>query len=457
MAAKTSPTDLKAYYQSLLDDWDNINVPNINLASLRQFIIKQIPFYSQALQQINIEINNSDKAKEFPSFAFTDSFKIYISTKLYTIHGMLAAKQNKPWFKTPELGISFTILHEIGHIVFDSFGRAQHRDMKLWNVATDAQINQFVARIMKESGIFKSDANYTSFMEVLEKQFVFDPAKYAKLSAEGTYDDMYKVGMRGKDYEGWTLNGDMVGDGSSGKDENGKPLSPEEQMARDIIKSELKDYASKNSNKLPGSGSEYGRDFEMLLEPPKVNLRQILKHITDRENSEDYGYSRRGSRMDHMMPKNIRLPSMVDITPDLIRKFMVVLDCSGSMSSEQLNDALNIIREITCKYTRNPVYLILHTDEIMFSGDIKTYQEVPKNISGGTAFAPVLCEISRLKKEENTVPSIILWTTDLFGELGPEDYNVKNFPFYKKLHWIISGSDLECPIGHNHWIDEIGD
>jgi predicted metal-dependent peptidase len=294
-------------------------------------------------------------------------------------------------------------------------------------------------------------------MGVLEKQFVFDPAKYAKLSAEGTYDDMYKVGMRGKDYEGWTLNGDMVGDGSSGKDENGKPLSPEEQMARDIIKSELKDYTSKNSNKLPGSGSEYGRDFEMLLEPPKVNLRQILKHITDRENSEDYGYSRRGSRMDHMMPKNIRLPSMVDITPDLIRKFMVVLDCSGSMSSEQLNDALNIIREITCKYTRNPVYLILHTSEICFSGDIKTYQEVPKNISGGTAFAPVLCEISRLKKEENTVPSIILWTTDLLGELGPEDYNVKNFPFYKKLHWIISGSDLECPIGHNHWIDEIGD
>ena len=62
MAAKASPTDLKAYYKSLLDDWDNINVPNISLTAIRTFLIKQIPFYSSALQLINIEINNGDKA-----------------------------------------------------------------------------------------------------------------------------------------------------------------------------------------------------------------------------------------------------------------------------------------------------------------------------------------------------------------------------------------------------------
>jgi predicted metal-dependent peptidase len=452
----TNPkTDMKEYYESLLADWDNIAIPNINLSALRSFIIKTIPFYSQALQLVDIDFINTDKAKEWPSFAFTNGYKIYISPRLYTIHKMVVEKSGKPFFKTPELGITFTILHEIGHLVFDSFGRVQHRDFKLWNIATDAQINQFCARIMKESGVFRTDAAYTQFMEVLQKNFVFDPGKYSKLSAEATYDDMYKVGMRGSDTNGWSLDGDMQSDGQ-GKDGNGKPLSSEEQMARDIIKSELKDYSAKNSSKLPGNGSSFGREFEMLLEAPKVNLRQVLKHITDRENTEDYGFSRRGSRMDHMVPQNVRLPSVVDMTPDLIRKFMVVLDCSGSMSNEQMKDYLNIIREIVCKHTKNPVWLILHTDEVCFSDDIKNYTEVPTNITGGTAFKPVLDEIARLKKKENIIPSVVLWGTDLYGELGPEDYNARNFPFYKKLHWIISGSDLEAGIGKSWWIDEIG-
>jgi len=455
MSAKVTE-DIKAFYEDLLtNQWDKIDPPAMNLPALRQFIIKTIPFYASALSLVDIEICNDDKTKEWPSFGFTNGYKIYISPKLYEIHRMVTEKSGKPWFSTPELGITFTILHEIGHLVFDSFGRIQHRDPKLWNIATDAQINQFCARIMKESGVFRTDAAYTKFMEVLQKNFIFDPGKYSKLSAEGTYDDMYKVGMRGSDHNGWSLNGDMVGDGS-GKEADGKPLTAEEQMARDIIKSELKDYSTKNGSKLPGQGSSYGRDFEMLLEPPKVNLRQVLKHITDRENTEDFGYSRRGSRMDHMMPQNIRLPSVIDAAPNLIRKFMVVLDCSGSMSSDQLNDYLNIIREVVAKHTKNPVWLILHTDQVCFSDDISSYQDVPKNITGGTAFQPVLNEIARLKKEKNIVPSVVMWGTDLYGELSDGDYCVKNFPFYKKLHWIISGSNLEAPIGTCWFIDEIG-
>ena len=455
MSAKVTE-DIRAFYEDLIkNQWDKIEPPNVNLSALRSFIIKTIPFYASALQLIDIDVVNDDKAKTWPSFAFTNGYKIFISPKLYVIHSMVTEKSGKPWFKTPELGITFTILHEIGHLVFDSFGRVQHREARLWNVATDAQINQFCARIMKESGVFRSDASYTQFMEVLQKNFIFDPGKYSKLSAEATYDDMYRVGMRGKDFDGWSLNGDMEGDGS-GNDENGKPLTPEEQMARDIIKSELKEYSTKNADKLPGNGTEYGRDFAMQLEPPKVNLRQVLKRITDRENTEDYGYSRRGSRMDHMMPSNIRLPSTVDLNPDLIRKVMVVLDCSGSMSSEQLNDYLNIIREVIDKHTKNPVWLILHTSEICFSDEIKNYNDVPRNITGGTAFRPVLDEIERLKKKEHIIPSVVIWGTDLYGELGEDDYNPRAFPFYKKLHWIVSGSNLDAPIGTNWHIDEIG-
>jgi predicted metal-dependent peptidase len=449
--------DKKSYYQSLIDEqWDSIQAPNINLPALRNFIIRQLPFYAQALQLVDVVIVNNKK--DVPSFGWTNGYKIFISPKHYVIHGMAVEKESGKkdlWFKTPELGITFTILHEIGHLVFDTFGRIQHREMRLWNVATDMQINQFVARLMKECSVFKTTDSYTQFMKVLEKNFVFDPAKYSKLSAEATYDDLYKSGKRGKDFEGWGLNGDLEGDGS-GNEPGSKPLTAEEQMARDIIKSEFKNYTEKNASKLPGNGSGFGREFEMSLEPPKVNLRQVLKHITDRELNEDFGWDHRGSRMDHLMRQNIRLPVVMPNNPEFIRKVMVILDFSGSMSSEQCKDYLNIIREITCKHTRNPVHLIIHTSEVEFSGPIEDYTEVPTDISGGTAFKPVLEEIERLKKEERIIPSVLLWGTDLYGELQQSDYNVHNFPFHKKLNWIISGSDLEAPIGKTYWIDEVG-
>lgn len=455
MSAKIEKEE-KSYYEQLIEnEWDNINAPNINLSALRSFIMKQIPFYSQALQLIDIVFDDTDKAKAWPSFGFTNGYKIYISPKLYEIHSMVVAKNKKPWFASPELGITFTILHEIGHLVFDSFGRISHREPRLWNVATDYQINQFVSRIMKECGVFKSDSSYTKFMEVLNKNFLLDGAKYSKLSAEATYDDLYKHGIRGNHGDGWSLNGDMQGDGS-GADENGKPLSPEEQMARDIVKSELSNYSAKNGSKLPGQGSGWGREFEMQLEPPKINLRMVLKRISDRVNTEDYGYSRRGSRMDHMLPPNMRLPSVVDATPDLIRKIFVIMDFSGSMSSEMCKDALNITNELLNKHTRNPVYLIIHTDGINWHGDINNYKEVPTQYTGGTSFQPVYQLIEQIRKEKNIVPSTAIHLTDGYGEFSDDDYTPRLIPFHKKLIWIIQGSDRNPCIGQVFHIDEIG-
>lgn len=457
----TSEQDLKDPLQQIINEqWDSLDVPPINWSGLRAFLCSRVPFYAHALQLVDLVIMN-DK-KELPSCAFTNGYKVFISPKHYTALGILIKQKKKEWFSSPELGFGFLILHELGHLVFDSFGRQSHRDAKLWNVATDYQINQFVVKLMKDCGIFKSDQSYQHFMKVLRDNFVMDPSKYANLSAESTYDDLYHMGMGGSDFGNWVLNGDMIGDKS---DENGKPLTPEEQMARDIIKNELRDYVAKNACKLAGQGTAYGRELAYVMEPPKVNLRDVLRKITDRELREEFGYDRRGSRMDHLIPRNMRLPSSVASEPDKIRKVMMVLDCSGSMTSEQLNDALNIIRELVCKHTKNPVHLIIHTSEICFSGPIKDYKDVPRNITGGTAFLPVLHEIARLKKEENIIPSACIWLTDGYAEFqnlddpsgeGEYYYTRKNFPFHKILRWIISGSNQHPGIGSVYHIDEVG-
>jgi predicted metal-dependent peptidase len=432
----------KATFKEL---WDNTDAPVIDIPSLRNYLIKKCPFYTQALQRVDIIIVDEPNS---PSFGWTNGFKVYINPRLYTVHGKMVVDEKKTWFATPILGIAFTIMHEIGHIVFDSFGRLGHRDPKMWNIATDYRINQFVAKLMEQSGMFQTKESFTAFLKVINENLCFDPAKFEKLTSEGTYDDLYRVSVSKSGStpgEGKSLGGDM-------QHEDDDSLTDDEKMDRDIVKSELANYSEKNASKLPGNGSGF-REFQFMLEPPKVNLRQVLKNITDRECTDDWGFTSRQSRMDHMLPNNMRLPVITQSNPDLIKKVFFVLDSSGSMTNEQLNEAVNIVKEILAKYTRMPVWLIIHTSYVEYSGDVKHHEDVIQNKSGGTSFWPVIEEIKRLKKEDHIEPSVVIWLTDYYGEV---DFTQHDLPFKeKKMKWIISGSNAEPSTGRAFYIDEV--
>lgn len=436
--------------QYIEENWDSVTVPEIDIPGTRNFLCKKMPFYTQALQRVNIVIVDE---KTSPSFGWTNSFQIFINPHLYMLHGKWVVEEcKKTWFATPILGLAFTILHEAGHIVFDSFGRLGHRDPRMWNLATDYQINQFVAKLMEQSNVFTSTEAFTAFLKVINQNLCFDPAKFEKLTSEGTYDDLYRVSVSRSNgtcgSEGKSLDGDM-------EMPDDDKLSDQEKMDRDIVKSELSNYAEKNASQLPGNGTGF-REFQFMLEPPKVNLRQILKKIADRTCTEDWSWTSRGSRMDHVMPDNIRLPVITETNPDLIKKVFFVLDSSGSLSSEQLNDALNIIKECLGKYTRQPVYLIIFTSELMYSGDIKSHNELTEHYSGGTCYQVALNELRRLKKEEHISPSVIINFTDYFLE---KDFQVSDFKDVinpKKIRWIISGNPgAEPSTGSTYFIDEI--
>ena len=426
--------------------WETTDAPVIDIPSLRNYLIKKVPFYTQALQRVDIII--MDK-KDSPSFGWTNGFRVYINPKLYAVHGKMVVNSGKTWFATPILGIAFTILHEIGHIVFDSFGRLGHRDPRMWNIATDYQINQFIAKLMEQSGMFQTTESFTAFLKVINQNLCFDPAKFEKLTSEATYDDLYRVSVSrsggGCGGEGKSLGDDM-------QHEEDDKLSDDEKMDRDIVHSELSNYAEKNASKLPGNGLGF-REFQFLLEPPKVNLRMVLKQITDRECTDDWGFTSRQSRMDHMLPNNMRLPVITQANPDLIKKIFFVLDSSGSMGPEQLNDAANIAKELIEKYTRQPVYFIVHTSEVVYSGNIKDHRDAISKWSGGTSFWPVIEEIKRVKKEEHIECSVCIWLTDYYGEV---DFTAHDLPFpQKKMKWIICGSNLEPQTGKTFYIDEV--
>jgi predicted metal-dependent peptidase len=428
--------------------WDDVTIPVVNISSLRQFLIRKCPFYTQVLQLVNVEF--IDNAK-IPACGYTNGHKIYLNPRIYAISEMYSKENNMPWFKTPEMGFAFILMHEAGHLVFDSFGRQGGRDARMWNSATDYQINQFVVKLLKESQVFSTPQSYQEFLTVIMKNFLLDPAKYEKMNAEMTYDDIYKIKI-GSGNGDVPSNGTLAGDLVEPEDD----MTDQERMDREIVKSELKDYATKNASKLAGVGSCF-REFEFLQEPPKVNLKMVLRQITDKEVADDWGWHNRGSRMDHLLAEGSRLPSVVPCNPDIVRKVFFVLDSSGSMSDEQLNDALNIVKDCLGKYTRQPIYLIIHTSEIVFSKDIKSHNDVIKKFSGGTAFRPVLEEIARVRKKEHIEPSVVIWLTDYYGEMRPqaEDLRkaVKN-PF-KQFKWIISGSREVPDCGAYYYIDDV--
>jgi predicted metal-dependent peptidase len=364
----------------------------------------------------------------------------------------VSKEKNLPWFSNADVGFAFVILHELGHIVFDSFGRVGHRDPKLWNTATDYQINQFVIKLMKECKLFSQDS-YSKCLEVIMKNFLLDPAKYEQMTSEMTYDDLYKIscgkGNGNGGGDGDPLAGDMV-------ESDDSSMSDEERMARDIIRNEMKNYASKNADKLAGRGT-FGREFSFVLEPPRVSLRAVFKTIVDRELSSDWGFSSRMSRADVVLPPNIRAPSIIELDPTLIKKVIFILDSSGSMSDEQLNDAINITKSCLEKYTRRPVWLIIHTDKVVFSGDLKSYTDFPKGYSGGTAFKPAWDEVARLRKELHIEPSVVLHMTDLFGEVNPTASDLKHTcknP-HRQFKFLISGSREVPNCGHYWHIDDI--
>ena len=428
------------------ENWDKVLMPVVNIASLRHFLIRKCPFYTSALQMVNTVL--VDDTTRSDAVGYTNGYKVFLNPRMYAIMELWNKQNKKPWFKNAEMGFAFILMHEIGHIVFDSFGRLGGRSPVMWNSATDYQINQFIVKLMKESGVFSTQQSYTEFLDVVMKNFLLDPAKYEKMTSEMTYDDLYRVSV-GKGQPGDTPgNGALAGDLVEEDDK----MSDQDRMDRDIVKSEMKDYATKNADKLAGIGTGM-RDFEFLLEPPKVNLRQVLKQITDKECTDDWGWNNRGSRLDHMLRDGMRLPVIVQANPDVVRKVFFVLDSSGSMTNEQLNEALNIVKTCLSKYTRQPVYLIIHTSEVVFSQDIKSHDEVIEKFTGGTAFVPVIDEIKRVKKELHLEPSVVIWLTDYYGEI---DFQAKDLPFHqKKMKWIISGSDAKPSTGAAFYIDEI--
>ena len=279
--------------------------------------------------------------------------------------------------------------------------------------------------------------------------------KYEDMTAERIYEELAKNPPKMPRMFVMDLNGDGDGDGDG--DGSGEqpgdgdivvirdrriPL-PERKPGKSAeqFNQEMKDYikqaicesytAAKNMGKMP-AGME--RIIVGYLKP-KVNWLQALRQKLR------FGVSRRQPRDTTWMVPNRRFLGTQIVYPSTIGpdspKIAFAIDTSGSMSEDDLKQALSELEDIRKKFGAR-VYFMDCDAGVYGSRWLMPHEKLPAlQGGGGTDFAPVFDHLIKKRIQ----PDYCCFFTDGYGNFG--DDPTKHF----KVLWVITNQEVQPPFG----------
>ena len=314
--------------------------------------------------------------------------------------------------------LEFLFAHEIGHCVFDHFGRAGSRNRQLCNISQDYAINQ----ILVDEKIGE---------KIDEVQICYDP-KYRGLAWEEIYDMLYekaeKISMEDLlESLGDLLDEHINEDGhqnkkGEGNDKDGKKgkapvlTKEEKQKIKDEIKEAMiQSAAAAGAGKTPAAIQRLIKD----LTEPKMNWREVLRMNIQSIIRNDYSFtrpSRKGWGTGAILP-GLKNDDTIDVA--------IAIDMSGSIGLEDARVFLSEVKGIMDQYEDFNVKIWCFDTEVYsyaeFSQDnsdeLLNYE--PKG-GGGTDF-----EVNwNFMKEEGIEPKKFVMFTDGYpwGSWGDENY-----------------------------------
>ena len=238
------------------------------------------------------------------------------------------------WSVTEVAGV---LLHEVGHLIRDHAGRASvvgvtEADHVEWNLAADAEINEDLLR----DGVTLPESHVTP------KRLGLPPGKVAEFyfrhltDGPGQPDHVDRdapcgPGCHGVDgTEPASIRRALATSGVAGLNEG------EQTLLRRRIAVAVKRHAQAGT-----VGGGWARWAEAVLDPV-VDWRPLLRGavrsaVAEVSGMVDYSYRRPSRRR----VSGVILPSMAEPVPALA----IVIDTSGSMSSEHLNAAWSEVQE----------------------------------------------------------------------------------------------------------------
>ena len=387
------------------------------LTTARVGLLLKQPFFGNMATRMKLV-----EASDWCPTAATDGRSFFYNTKFVE---SLNAKE-----------LEFLFGHEIGHCVFDHFGRTGSRHRKLSNIAQDFAVNQIL--VDERVG------------QKITKVQICQDNKYRGMAWEEIYDELYekaeKISMEDLLKQlGDTLDEHLeeagAGDGDE-KDGKGKPKLSKEQIKQ--IKDEIKE-AMIQSAQAAGAGKVPAGIMRMIkdLTEPKMDWREVLRMNIQSIIRNDYSFQRPNRKSQH---SGAILPGMKnDETVDVA----VAIDMSGSIGDEDAKIFLSEVKGIMDQYADYKIDLWTFDTEvygyvqISQDNDHELLEYQPQG-GGGTDF-----EVNWQFMVENDIqPKKFIMFTDGYpcGGWGDEDYCDTLF--------IVKGSDNEAPFGQTVIYDE---
>jgi len=387
-----------------------------------------------------------------------------IETKQIPTAGVTIRKGRMELYWNPEFFDKLTVLqakavleHECMHLVMEHILRLKDRDPEQWNLATDLAINQMIQNLPTDCvslDKFPRDwkmppkAAADIYYEIIKKN---QKKIYFKISGcncgkgNGQQNNQNgndqnkqnqgkcpKCGGGRRKAEFFDEKGNKIGEceldspGDHGKwNESDDP-----DVAREVLRQSVrqaKEETEKSRGTIPAGLEEYVNE---LLKPPAIPWQQVLRqwianHIkgghkqTWKRPNRRYGSEQKGK------------------IPTRVLTITFAIDTSGSMSNEDLQDAIVELKGILRAY--KTTITVLECDAKVHS-EYKLTQHTKVNIKflgrGGTAFEPVFDYV----EDEKIHTDLLIYFTDLYGSFPATP------PRYPTL-WVSTANEKEVPFG----------
>jgi len=397
-----------------------MNAIEEKLTTARVGLLLKTPFFGNMATRMKI-INADDWCQT----AATDGRNFFYNTKFVE---KLSTKK-----------LEFLFAHEIGHCVFDHFGRAGSRNRQLCNISQDYAINQ----ILKDEKIG----------EVIDEVPICLDDQYRGLAWEEIYDKLYeKADIQEISLDelmeqlGETLDEHINGDGAQTKDGKDKEqdkdtrgkapvlTKEEKQKIKDEIKEAMiQSAAAAGAGKTPAAIQRLIKD----LTEAKMNWREILRMNIQSIIKNDYSFttpSRKGWHTGAILP-GVKNDETIDIA--------IAVDMSGSIGMDDAKVFFSEIKGIMDQYEDFNIKVWCFDTKVYnyaeFSQDnVEELLDYEPKGGGGTEF-----EVNwDFMKEEGMEPKKFVMFTDGYpwGSWGDENYCDTLF--------IVKGNErAEAPFG----------
>lgn len=350
--------------------------------------------------------------------------------------------------KRTDTDMLILLMHEVLHLALSHPLRTGKRNRFLWNIATDLVVN----KIIEEND---SDLFYSSIVsrdgiteKTLRKQFGIKISVKGK-TAEEVYDELEKHLKSNQMFKAFVESYEFdkhfsIDDLSEEKKKElerkfGKPFS---EIKKDLEREAKKMLAEAyNVAKLRGNepkGME--RIFDKLLES-KMNWKSLLRKYVSDNIPFDFSWKRPSKKS---ITTGIYMPTTLK---DKKLEMLAVVDLSGSISQEQMNEFMSEIYHISKSYRNVRIWLVTHDyvpqDFIEIkNGIIDRLLKIKLHGGGGTSHK-WLPKYIKEREELRNVKLIVIFTDGYsdIEELSQEDF------VGKKVIWIFNNQEVKAPFG----------